>query len=60
MAGLCLSLQDSRAVLALDHGQPLARTTVQGWVQQAAALAKTVRTGELERVPGVVRLDGRA
>jgi hypothetical protein len=39
LAGLCLSLRDSREVLALDTGQPVARSTLNSWVQQAAALA---------------------
>jgi len=58
LAGLCLSLGASRAVLAWENGQPLAASTVQGWVRQAAGLAETLRTGALERVPTVVMLDG--
>lgn len=58
LAGLCLSLRDARTVLAWGSGQPIAWSTLNGWVQQAAPLAEAVRQGVLERVPAVVLLDG--
>ena len=58
LAGLCLSLRDLREVLAMESGQPLACSTLNGWVQQAAPLAEALRAGPLERVPPVVLLDG--
>jgi len=58
LAGLCLSLSKVREVLARDNGQPLARSTLARWVQQAAALGEALRAGPLGRVPAAVMLDG--
>ena len=58
LAGLGLSLEASRAVLAWEHGQVLTKSTLQGWVAQAAGLAEALRVGALARVPAVVLLDG--
>lgn len=58
LAGLCLSLQDMRQVLAWSSGQPVACSTLQHWEHQAATLAEAVRQGPLGRVPPVVQLDG--
>jgi transposase-like protein len=58
LAGLCLSLRDMREVLAMESGQPVACSTLNRWVQQAAPLAQALRAGPLERVPPVVLLDG--
>jgi transposase-like protein len=58
LAGLCLSLRDVREVLAMESGQPVACSTLNSWVQQAAPLAQALRAGPLERVPPVVLLDG--
>jgi transposase-like protein len=58
LAGLCLSLRDVREVLAMESGQPVACSTLNQWVQQAAPLAQALRGGPLERVPPVVLLDG--
>jgi transposase-like protein len=58
LAGLCLSLGKMRELLARDTGQVLAASTLNRWVQQAAALAAALRAGPLERVPAVVMLDG--
>ena len=58
VAGLCRSLRDRREVLAMESGQPVACSTLKGWVQQAAPLAEALRAGPLERVPPVVLLDG--
>src|SRR4051794_11183980 len=58
LAGLCVSLQDARTVLAWTSGQPVACSTLQGWGHQAAALADALRAGPLGRVPPVVLLDG--
>lgn len=58
LAGLCVSLRDMRPVLAWGNGQPLACSTLQGWVHQAAPLAEALRGGPLARVPAVVLLDG--
>jgi hypothetical protein len=58
LAGLCRSLVDTREVLAADSGQPVACSTLNGWVQQAAGLAEALRRGPLGRVPAVVLLDG--
>jgi transposase-like protein len=58
LAGLCLSLADAREVLAADSGQPVAASTLNGWVRQADGLAEALRRGPLERVPAVVLLDG--
>lgn len=58
LAGLCLSLRDVREVLAHSSGQPVACSTLSGWVQQAAHLAEALRAGHLDRVPAVVLLDG--
>lgn len=58
LAGLCLSLRDAREVLAGEAGEPVARSTLNGWVHQAAELAEALRAGPLGRVPAVVMLDG--
>ncbi|MCC7107310.1 MAG: transposase [Chloroflexi bacterium] len=58
LAGLCLSLEDSRVVLGWQSGQVVAASTLNGWVQQAAGLAEAPRAGPLEQVPAVVLLDG--
>jgi transposase-like protein len=58
LAGLCLSLRDLREVLAMESGQPVACSTLNTWVQQAAPLAEALRAGPLTRVPPVVLLDG--
>jgi hypothetical protein len=58
LAGLCLSLRDLREVLAMETSQPVARSTLNSWVQQAAPLAEALRAGPLDRVPPVVLLDG--
>jgi transposase-like protein len=58
LAGLCVSLRDMRELLACENGQPVACSTLQGWVQQTAALAAAVQQGPLQRVPPVVLLDG--
>lgn len=58
LAGRCVSLEDARTVLAWTNGQPLARSTLQGWDHQAAAVAEALRAGPLGRVPPVVLLDG--
>jgi hypothetical protein len=58
LTGLCLSLRDAREVLAGQSGRVVARSTLNGWVHQAAALAEALRAGPLERVPAVVLLDG--
>jgi transposase-like protein len=58
LAGLCVSLEDARTVLAWTSGQPVACSTLQAWDQQAAAVAEALRQGPLERVPPVVLLDG--
>jgi putative transposase len=58
LAGLCLSLRDAREVLAMESGQPVACSTLNQWVQQAAPLAQALRAGPLERIPPVVLLDG--
>jgi len=58
LAGLCVSLRDMRGLLACENGQPVACSTLQGWVQQTAALAAAVQQGPLQRVPPVVLLDG--
>ena len=58
LAGLCLSLQDTREVLAWANGQPVARSTLNGWVHQAAALAEALRAGPLDPVPAVLLCDG--
>ena len=58
LAGLCLSLEDARTVLAWTSGQPVAGSTLQAWDQQAAVVAEALRQGPLGRVPPVVLLDG--
>ena len=58
LAGLCVSLEDARTVLAWTSGQPVAGITLQRWDQQAAAVAEALRQGPLGRVPPVVLLDG--
>jgi transposase-like protein len=58
LAGLCLSLRDSVEVLAAENGQPLAIGTINGLVNETAALAEAFRSGPLAEVPAVVVLDG--
>ena len=58
LSGLCLSLRDTREVVAQASGRPVARSTLNGWVHQAAELAEALRGGPLTRVPPVVMLDG--
>ena len=58
LAGLCLSLRDVQEILALESGQPVARSTLNRWVHEAAALAELLQQGPLGRVPAVVLLDG--
>lgn len=58
LAGLCLSLEDSRQLLGRQSGQVVAASTLSGWVQQAAGLAEALRAGPLPRVPAAVLLDG--
>jgi transposase-like protein len=58
LSGRCLSLADTRAVLAGVSGRSVARSTLNGWVHQVAELAETLRGGPLTRVPPVVMLDG--
>ena len=58
LSGLCLSLGDTREVVARVSGRSVARSTLNGWVHQAAALAEVLRGGPLSRVPSVVMLDG--
>ena len=58
LSGLCLSLSDTREVVARVSGRPVARSTLNGWVHQAAELAAALRGGPLTRGPPVVMLDG--
>jgi transposase-like protein len=58
LAGLCLSLRDSRAILAWSSGQWLACSTLKRWVHTAAELAAALRGAPLEQMPAVVLLDG--
>jgi transposase-like protein len=58
LAGLCVSLEDSRQLLGRQSGQVVAASTLCGWVQQAAGLAEALREGPLADVPAVVLLDG--
>lgn len=58
LAGLCVSLRDGVEVLAWDNKQPLSIATLNRFVNEAAALAQSLRAGELARVPAVVMLDG--
>jgi transposase-like protein len=58
LVALGLSLAGSRAVLAAESGQPVAASTLSGWVRQAADLAGALREGPLGRVPAAVLLDG--
>lgn len=58
LAALCVSLRDAVAVLAWRNGQPLARTTLNGIVNETARLHQAWAAGPLERVPAVVLLDG--
>ena len=58
LSGLCLSLGDTREVVAQVSGRPVARSTLNGWGHQAAELAEALRGGPLTRVPPVVMLDG--
>ena len=58
LSGLCLSLADIREVVARGNGRTLARSTLNGWVQQAADLAEALRRAPVTRVPPVVMLDG--
>jgi transposase-like protein len=58
LAGLCLSLRDSVEVLAAENGAPLAIGTINGLVNETAALAEAFRSGPLGGIPAVVVLDG--
>jgi predicted Zn-ribbon and HTH transcriptional regulator len=58
LAGICVSLRDGVRVLAWCNGQPLSIATVNGLVNDAAALAESLHAGKLTRVPAVVMLDG--
>ena len=58
LSGLCLSLADTREVVTRVSGRSVARSTLNGWVHQAAELADALRGGPLTRVPAVVMLDG--
>lgn len=58
LSGLCVSLADTREVLAQVSGRPVSRSTLNGWVHQAAELAEALRGGPLTRGPPVVMLDG--
>lgn len=58
LAGLCLSLRDSVEVLSWRNGQPLAISTLNQRVLQAADLAAAFQQGPLGRVPAVLMLDG--
>jgi len=58
LAGLCLSLRDSIEVLAAENGQPLAISTINGLVNETAALAEAFHKGLLAMIPPVVVLDG--
>jgi transposase-like protein len=58
LSGLCLSLSDTREVVAQVSGRSVARSTLNGWVHQVAEPAEAVRGGPLSRVPPVVMLDG--
>lgn len=58
LAGLCLSLRDSVEVLAWRNRQPLAISTLNQRVVQAADLARAFHQGEFTRVPAVLMLDG--
>lgn len=58
LAGLCLSLRDSVEVLAWRNRQPLSIATINGMVNEAASLAEGFRSGEIEKCPPVVMLDG--
>jgi hypothetical protein len=58
LAGLCLTLPAIQEVLARDNQQPLACSTLNGWILEAATIADALREGALQRVPAVVMLDG--
>lgn len=58
LSGLCLSLGDTREVVARQSGRAVARSTLNGWIHQVAELAAALRGGPLARVPPVVMLDG--
>lgn len=58
LAGLCVSLRDSVQVLAWGSGQPVSIGTLNRLVNRAGELAKAFHSGPLDRVPGVVMLDG--
>lgn len=58
LAGLCLSLRDSVEVLAAENGERLAIGTINGLVNETAALAESFRSGPLGSIPAVVVLDG--
>ena len=58
LSGLCVSLRDSIEVLAAENGQPLAIGTINGLVNETAALAEAFRKGPLATIPAVVLLDG--
>lgn len=58
LAGLCVSLRDGVEVLAWRNGQPLSIATLNRLVNKAADLAASFHSGQLERVPAVIMLDG--
>lgn len=58
LAGLCLSLRDSVEVLAWRNHQPLAISTLNQRVVQAADLARAFQQGEFTSVGAVLMLDG--
>jgi len=58
LAGLCVSLRDAVEVLSWRNGQPLAISTLNQRVLQAADLANAFHQGPIERVPAVLMLDG--
>lgn len=58
LAGLCVSLRDSVAVLSWCNHQPLAISTLNQRVLQAADLADAFHQGGFTRVPTVLMLDG--
>jgi transposase-like protein len=58
LAAMCVSLRDGVRVLSWQNGQQVCLATVNGWVNKAGELAQAFHVGELERIPGVVMLDG--
>jgi Transposase, Mutator family len=58
LAGLCVSLRDSVAVLAWLNRQPLGIATINRRVNETARLAESFHRAALGRIPAVVMLDG--